>query len=493
MVLSLIDKDFNYDWDALRAFQMYQSRLLKRAIRDAALSASSVQYREKLTRIRKCETELAAWDQQLRLRQELPAVLRDSADVDKLQAQLLAKQEELNSTRQELDRLTGSTAAKDAPVDLAKLPRNEIVLVYHLGLNHSYLYVVAGGRVTCLLLPDRKELLPTLNRYLKFLRTWPVEDKDGLAAGKELYDILLKPVDGVLPENAAITIVPDQELYRLPMESLVIAVGKRGAEDSRFVLHRGHEIRYSPNLALIRQDALTDATPAQRKRYRAVAFGRKNYRGIEKAAWGQELHDLNGSEPEAASVKSFFQSSGANVGENCTETEFWKAFKEPVDVLHVATHFWIDQKDLMQSGLVLGRSKNTGDDGIVTLSEVRQHPEMNCKLVVLSACDTGALSTSAIEAFDGFARAILENGSSSVVCSLWSVNDESAQYLMRDFYSHWSSGSSTAKSLRMAKQSLLGIRPSLDPVPTRGVQSKKDVSVGFRHPYFWAPLIVYGR
>ena len=107
-------------------------------------------------------------------------------------------------------------------------------------------------------------------------------------------------------------------------------------------------------------------------------------------------------------------------------------------VLHLATHGQFNKLNPLLSGLEL--EADGIDDGMLQVHEVLGL-RLNADLVTLSACDTALGSghlamVPAGDEFVGMTRAFLSAGSSSVVATLWEVDDRSSGKLMRRFYEH---------------------------------------------------------
>jgi CHAT domain-containing protein len=66
-------------------------------------------------------------------------------------------------------------------------------------------------------------------------------------------------------------------------------------------------------------------------------------------------------------------------------------------------------------------------------------------------------------------------GTPSAILSLWNVNDVSTRILMERMYEELMKGAEKGEALRRAQLSLLS-----------------DPTLRFRHPYFWAPFVLYG-
>jgi CHAT domain-containing protein len=112
------------------------------------------------------------------------------------------------------------------------------------------------------------------------------------------------------------------------------------------------------------------------------------------------------------------------------------------------------------SGLVLaganGASGTGGEDGLWTADEVGWLDLDGCRLVVLSACETGLGTTRGGEGMMSLRRAFHQAGARSVVSSLWRVRDEETVELMTGFYRRlWERGQGASDALRGARLEML--------------------------------------
>ncbi len=94
--------------------------------------------------------------------------------------------------------------------------------------------------------------------------------------------------------------------------------------------------------------------------------------------------------------------------------------------------------------------------------------------MTLSACQTALGKLVTGEGMVGLTQAFFFAGASSVVASLWNVNDEATARFMSLFYGHLGDGLSRAEALRLAR-----------------VDLRRDER--YRHPYYWAPYILLGE
>ena len=135
------------------------------------------------------------------------------------------------------------------------------------------------------------------------------------------------------------------------------------------------------------------------------------------------------------------------------------------DVLHVATHGLFRPDNPFFSALKLA-------DGWIDVRQIYRLP-LQATLVVLSACESGAVQVQSGDEPIGLARGFLAAGAETLVVSLWNVHDASAAELMRKFYAQLTS--------------------TVDKRPASALRHVQcaAASAGL-HPYYWAPYIVIG-
>ncbi len=133
------------------------------------------------------------------------------------------------------------------------------------------------------------------------------------------------------------------------------------------------------------------------------------------------------------------------------------------DALHVASHAVFRADNPGFSSIKLA-------DAWLTVTDLTELAR-GAQLVTLSACETAVGGLAVGDEVVGLTRGLLAAGCSTVVASLWTVNDESTAKLMAGFYASLRQGDEPAEALRAA---MLELRRAYD------------------HPYFWAPFVVVG-
>jgi CHAT domain-containing protein len=145
-----------------------------------------------------------------------------------------------------------------------------------------------------------------------------------------------------------------------------------------------------------------------------------------------------------------------------------KRFGEQFRYIHFATHGTFDAEKPLSSGLLM--AGDVENDGTLTVGELYDL-HLPVDLVTLSACETALGKVANGDDVVGFTRGFLYAGVSSIVSSLWKVDDQATSILMQQFY----------RSLKKSdKRSAL-----------RTAQLKvKDTYNS--HPYYWAAFQITG-
>jgi len=176
-------------------------------------------------------------------------------------------------------------------------------------------------------------------------------------------------------------------------------------------------------------------------------------------------------------------------------------------LVHIASHFKFQPGDSRNSFLLLG------DGNRFSLFDMQQNLALfsGVDLLTLSACETAAQQSGANgKEVDGFAELAQRLGASSVLATLWKVNDNGTSTLMREFYRLRQENPGAAKSeiLQKAQLNLLNGKSTADTGKRRRRSRSTEVAetddergripftpaieAPYEHPYFWAPFVIFG-
>lgn len=193
-------------------------------------------------------------------------------------------------------------------------------------------------------------------------------------------------------------------------------------------------------------------------------------RGIMR---GDRLGKLPNSLTEVNQIAGLLRNGGGKAtvvsGSGATEKSFTARNHKRDYILHVSTHgFFHDSgtftNPMQNSGLLFANSQKywssdslasslNDADGILRADEIAKLDLSGCRLVVLSACQTG-LGEYNSEGVYGLQRAFKLAGVQSVLMSLWSVDDKATSELMTEFYNGLLSGKEPDAALVLAQHTL---------------------------------------
>ena len=194
---------------------------------------------------------------------------------------------------------------------------------------------------------------------------------------------------------------------------------------------------------------------------------------MSRQATQDVLNDLPYARKEAEFVAGL---TGGKLYENGDASEsVYKRESGKYDIIHLAMHTLLNDKDPMRSTLLFSQSKDSVDDGYLKTYEVYGVP-LKAKMVVLSSCNTGAGLLLSGEGIISLARGFIYSGSESVVMSMWEIEDKSGTDIVEMFYKNLKEGYSKSAALKKARISFL-----------------KNADQLRSHPYFWSTLVIYGN
>ncbi|MFQ6093694.1 MAG: CHAT domain-containing protein, partial [bacterium] len=363
------------------------------------------------------------------------------------------------------------------------LPDGDTVLLeYLLGEARSYLWIVSKTGLEVLSLPPREEIERGVKRVLSIISQPPTQ-RTFYDLSHRLYNMLVPPDETNLSGVRNLIIVPDGILFYLPFEALVQSK-VRGPKVKVSFLGESFDVSYAPSastLALILKERLKREGQMELLIFGDPDYGEEAIGGLTRESVTKSLYDryhfprLRFSGQEAKAIASLYPEEKVRVflRAQAREEEIKKEELEGYRILHFATHGVLDEVVPRRSGVVLALDEDPVEDGFLQIHEIF-NLRLGADIVVLSACQTGLGKLVRGEGMLGLSRAFFYAGASSILASLWSVNDRSTAQLMTHFHQNLKDGMEKREALRKAKLTLL--------------------SEGGRlaHPYYWAPFILMG-
>jgi CHAT domain-containing protein len=328
------------------------------------------------------------------------------------------------------------------------LKQNDALIEYYADSGNLIAFVVNQRAVEVIHLPGTLTDIREQAMEMKFLmekfqygEAYVAAHRDSLleCVNRSLelfYEVLFAPLaEHVVGRN--LIIVPFDVLHNVPFHCLF--------DGSRYVIE-DHEVSYAPSARLY---ALCRSRPvSERSRISVFGVADKTAPDIDK---------------EVAAIQGHFPAARCFVG-HAASSDALAVAAASSDVIHIASHAVFRHDNPMFSAFKLSDEWLNAYD-VCSL-------RMNAATVTLSGCSTGAGRVYAGDEMLGLVRAFLKAGASSLVVSLWAVNDRSSASLMAAFYEALGQGRSARSSLRDAILKL---------------------KVEYSNPYYWGPFILIGQ
>jgi CHAT domain-containing protein/tetratricopeptide (TPR) repeat protein len=371
---------------------------------------------------------------------------------------------------------------------ITKMPHTVALQTIATADHYRVIVITAGATVAREYAIEEKDLNAKVAAFEEVLRD---PSRDPRPLGRELYGILIGPVEGDLEQAKAQTLVwsLDGVLRYLPLAALY--------DGREYVVEKWSTVTITP--ASIPQ--LGEKPDVSHLSALAMGISRKYEEELPALpAVANELGDVVRSGPGAA---------GALPGTILLDGQFTeKAMEEqlgrPHGVVHIASHFVFNPGDDSQSYLLLAGKEEASQGFHLTVADFRDNQNLaldDTELLTLSACETGMSgSASNGREVDGLGTTAQLKGARAVISSLWSVNDASTGQLMGDFYKRWSEGAGKVTKVEALRQAqldlLLGNARAQGDGRGRGISTSEPESpapAGYAHPYYWAPFVLMGN
>jgi CHAT domain-containing protein/tetratricopeptide (TPR) repeat protein len=355
----------------------------------------------------------------------------------------------------------------------ALLDADTTLLSYWTLEDSTLAFVVTAQDATIVELPGvtaQNILAMTENLY-----QWRNLDNPYPAPLRQLYKGLIAPlVDKLTTPHLAI--IPHQSLHYVPFAALVNSASNKRYLGEQYTL----SVLPSANLLPYLQQ---NAAAAQANRNGdAVVFG-------DPATSQPDLPRLHYAASEASAVAALLHT--AVLSDTDAREAILHQAVDSARIVHLAAHGAYNEANALYSAIYLAPSSlftptqpitttdelpvvDTALDGRLEAHEIFGLSLHGNDLVVLSACQTNVGALSRGDELIGLTRAFFFAGSSTVISSLWSVDDAATEALMVSFYQHWlQDGMSKAEALQAA-------------------QADVRANSRWASPFYWAGFVLNG-
>jgi CHAT domain-containing protein/Tfp pilus assembly protein PilF len=315
-------------------------------------------------------------------------------------------------------------------------------------------------------------------------------DLDPRPLGKQLYDVLFKPIKSKLDPRRVTAWCLTGLLRGIPVGALY--------DGKSFVFEKYPTVSFSPAF-------VPELAKRPSHRAGAIVAGVTGKASVPDPNNGVPVSfdKLTSVHEEATTVAVCLRTKPMLDGDFTTKTLVSSLKKHP-GVIHLASHFRYVPGDDRRSFLL------TGANGAWTVDSIKSLPDNALRgvdLVTLSACATGEGESATGEEAESFAAWMQRKGAGAVLSTLWPIADRSTALLFGEFYRLRQAHPNWTKieALRQAQLEMLQGRLVGDhPARTRSDLGKKPSSKlnappwpanlpKYAHPYYWAPFVLTGN
>ncbi|MFM6077810.1 MAG: CHAT domain-containing protein, partial [Dolichospermum sp.] len=211
----------------------------------------------------------------------------------------------------------------------------------------------------------------------------------------------------LIPDNCQrLIIIPHWFLHILPIHAFPI--------NNNQILQDKYDVQYAPSCQILQK----------------ISQNLHHFDFNKLFAIQNPTKDLLYTDLEVNILSTFFTESQIIAKDNATKNAVLPHLKSSDNhCYHFSCHGGFNQSNPLESALLLANKE------LLTLGEIFELRLNQCRLVTLSACETGLIDLNSIsDEYIGLPSGFLFAGSPSVVSSLWTVNDLSTSFLMIKLY-----------------------------------------------------------
>jgi len=323
--------------------------------------------------------------------------------------------------------------------------RGAMILFYHLGATHSYVWSITPDAIDVATLPPRAKIRTAIDAYVRDL-LGPLGRND--AAGIALYRMLVEPSP---IRRGRVIVIADERLNAINLEALVVPNPKPHFWIDDVILQT------APSLQLLGR------VMQPRKHEKSLLL-------IGNAPQADAAYPpLTHAAVEVERVEKRFVHPVVLAGAKATPAAYRAASPDSFEVLHFVAHGEATLQKPLDSAVILAPDPNGYK---LFARDIIQQP-ITARLVTISSCYGAGKRMYVGEGLVGLAWAFLRAGAQEVIAAVWDVDDAATPKLMDEMYGHMRAGRDPATALREAKLKL---------VHSNGAYAR---------PKYWAPFVIY--
>ncbi len=341
-------------------------------------------------------------------------------------------------------------------------------LILHFTELGSWLYVthLSANNISI----EKYELDNGVRTYLSEIANQLAKGETNLISLYNIYNAL--ELANISPTITQITVIPDNYLYRIPLEILPTtqphsAISYGGSS----YLIEDYSFRYFTSLQEFYKNKRnrTNNTPTDFSVFAISDFDDFN---------SVNLPSLPFAAAEATNISqvlSAFDTKKIFTEKDATKQQFKQAVATS-SIVHVATHSEISEQNPLFSTIFL-KSESSAADTLESEQALYAYElfdtSLNSDFIMLNSCSSGSGNYMQGTGIMGISRALRYAGAKSLALNLWPVHDKAASEFATDFYTYINQGYTKNEAVRQAKLNQL--------------------NSGNANPHFWGAYVMIGN
>lgn len=352
------------------------------------------------------------------------------------------------------------------------LKPQQTLIEYFFGEKNIYIFAITKHQLNIQTIKKDKRLLEAILEVNRLISSPPSDQKlDFTRYTTQAHFLFEKLLKHSIPQNYnQLIIIPDDILNYLPFETLLTAPVKNDAINYSIAnldyLLKSQTISYAYSSTLLKGNTEKEEVEFSEDFIGfAPSFG-NTLTSKERSCSRDGLSSLfcNGDEIDRINdliSGRIFHDQEANLDNFYKNSNHCK-------ILHLATHACVDDANPLFNKIHFSNNYLSNSD--------LYNLQLNAKLTVLSACNTGVGQLAKGEGVMSLSRGFIHAGCPSVVMSLWSVDDCATSEIMFNFYDNLKKQTTKSEALLKAKMDFI-------------TNAKKS----HQHPYYWAAFVQIGN
>lgn len=359
------------------------------------------------------------------------------------------------------------------------------VLEYFILDEQLWVFVINDTKLDCMQLGDYQNVNSIIKAFHKSVLN---SQKVDLNECDKIANAVFYPIDSTLLKSNLV-IIPDGSLSYIPWSAFLTSKYKLVLLPSLSVLKLQRDLHKElavSNEVVVIGDPVFDENDERVKLSNLVVKNMENPLKNEQIHLSSQSLSLRGitekntarltfTNEESKAIQKLFPNAKVLLGFEATEKNLKKLKNSKLLILHLATHTVINNNDPELSFIMLSAIAENGEriNSYLTLQDV-YNLNLSADLVVLSSCQSGLGRQFKGEGLLGFGHAFLSTGSSRLITTLWSIDDQFTSIFMEKFYENLNNNPKNAvEALQKTQQSFI-----------------KDPK--WNNPFYWAAFNIQG-